>query len=38
MLLGLQLTTAGIGGSNLGGDDDESIFSLLKMVYFKIII
>ncbi len=38
MLLGLELTTAEIGGSNLGGDDDERISSLLKMVYFKIII
>jgi hypothetical protein len=26
MLLGLQLTTAGVGGSNLGGDNDENIF------------
>jgi hypothetical protein len=26
MLLGFQLTTAGVGGSNLGGDNDEKVF------------
>jgi hypothetical protein len=35
MLLGFQLTTAGVGGSNLGGDNNEKFISLIKMVYFK---
>jgi hypothetical protein len=42
MLPGLQLTTAGAGGPNLGGDNDETIFIfslLLKngVPYFKRI-
>jgi hypothetical protein len=35
VLLGLQLTTAGVGGSNLLGDNDENVFSSSKMVFFK---
>ncbi len=35
MLLGLQLTTAGVGGSNLHGYNDENVFSSSKNGYFK---
>jgi hypothetical protein len=38
VLLGLQLTAAGVDGSNLRGYTDENVFPLLNMVYFKRII